>query len=222
LDSKLNNREMLRKKRKLQKRRSLIIFIIIVFAVIILFSAAALVPKLLLSLGRSGSNEGFAVGDPNAPVTVIQFSNYNCGYCKVFSETEEQNLIADYVDPGYVYYQYVILPSNNEASQLASKASHCAADQEKFFVYKDLLYTYNAEVDGFSASNLIKYAGMVKMDTEVFQSCLEGDTYANAYLNDMRAAQSAGVTGTPSFLVNDQLVYATELNETINAILDSK
>lgn len=221
MDTNQSKRELLRERRIKQKRRNTLTFAIVTIAVIVLFALAAFLPRILKAQSENGNGRGFAIGNPDAPVTVIQFSNYSCGFCKDFSERVEKDFIAEYVEPGDVYYRFVNIPSNNEDGQSAAKASYCAADQNLFFEYKDDLYTYATAVDGFSTSNLIVYAASAGLETDTFQKCLEANTYTNAYLDDIRYAQAVGITGTPTFLVNDQLVSSNELIPLVNALLSN-
>jgi protein-disulfide isomerase len=219
MNSKQNRREILRKKRINEKRQKGLKIGLIILAVILIFGAAALLPKLILEQSTDGIGRGFPLGDPNAPVTVVQFSSYSCGFCKDFSERVEKDFISDYVDPGLVFYRYVNIPSSNEDSQNAAKASYCAADQKKFYDYKDYLYTNASSVDGFSLNSLISYANSAGLAIDEFQACLEASTYNDAFVEDFRYAQSIGVTGTPTFLVNGQLVSSIDLIPFVDSLL---
>ncbi len=219
MGSNLSKRELLRQKRKDQARRKLITVTLIVLGTGALFTTAIMLPKLLSTRTRYSLAEGFTIGDPNAPVSVVQFSSYSCGFCRSFSDNEEPDFIANYVDPGLVFYRYVNIPSNNADSQLAAKASYCAADQDHFFDYKGYLYNNSGAPDGFSPSSLLDYADSAGLDTSDFQACLEGQTFATAFMDDIQYAQDIGITYTPSFLVNDQLVGAGELLATVDALL---
>lgn len=185
-----------------------------------LFAVAIMLPKILMERQKFSGGQGFTIGDQNAPVTVVQFSSYSCGFCKDFTTREEPEFITNYVDSGKVFFRYVNIPSNDAASQLAAKASYCAADQDKFFEYRGYLYENNTSPDGFSAPNLVNYANSAGLDTEKFQSCLDGSAFETAFMDDIQYAQNAGVTFTPSFLINDQLVTASELVPTVEELLD--
>jgi len=215
-----SKREILRQKRKEQKRKRTIAFIIVVVIAIILFSSAAFLPKLLMGKTKYENTNGFSIGDPDAPVTVTEFSSYSCGHCKNYSETYESNFVATYVDTGLVYFTYINLPNSSEESLAAAEASYCAAEQNLFFEYKEYLFTYSGSDNGFSESNLISYAASAGLDVDQFQACMDSDLYADAYLDDYEYATYAGLTGTPSFFVNDtSLVYSSTLYETIEAYL---
>lgn len=222
MSEKINKRELLREKRKQEKRRKTMIFVIIVFAVVTLILAAALLPKLLVQNREFGATQGFSVGDPNAPVTVVEFSSYNCGYCKIVSEELQEDFFRDYVETGDVYFTYVNIPSNNEESYAAATASYCAAEQNMFYEYKVQLFTYAGYEGAFSTENLISYSDAAGLDTEDFRACLIRDDYAEAISQDLQFAQSVGLTGTPSFLINgEELVYTSELIPTVDALLNN-
>ncbi len=136
MTSNQNKRELLRQKRKEQKRRKIYMTALITVAVLSVIGLLAFLPKLLSKPANYDSSQGFSLGDPNAPVKVVVFSSYTCGYCKIFSEGLEKDFIKDYVDTGKVYYRYVNMANASEESMNAAEASHCAADQNIFFEYK--------------------------------------------------------------------------------------
>ena len=214
-----NKRELLRQKRKAQQRRKIYLTALIIIGVLVVFGLFAILPKLISKPANYGSGQGFALGYPGAPVKVVAFSSYYCSHCKSFSESLEKEFVKNYIEKGKVYYRYVNMASNNEQSKNAAEASYCAADQNKFFEYKSLLYIYASATDGFSTENLIRYARTAGLDAEEFEACMLSDQYAETYIVDRRYAQSVGVTATPTFLVNDQLVYSTELISTVEYFL---
>lgn len=214
-----HDRDLIREKRRKQKHQQLMTLGIIIIAAALLLSAAVFLPKFLSGHSKYDNTNGFSVGDPNAPVKVVEFSSYSCSHCRSFSENYESGLISEYVNTGEVYYTYVNLPANSEESLAAAEASYCAADQNRFFEYKDFLFTYAGSSDSYSTSNLIRYADSAGLDVDSFQVCLDSDQYAEAYLDDYNYAGSVGLTGTPSFLVNERLVYSNELFPTIQYYL---
>lgn len=219
LSSNISKREQLRRKRQEEKRKKLITFSIIAVAVIALIGLTAILPRLFNQNINYDGVEGFYMGDPNAPVTVVEFSRYTCSHCKTFAETMEEDFISEYVDTGKVYFRYVNLASGTEGLQNAGEASYCAAEQNEFFEYKPYLYTYAYDEDGFTSEKLLNYAKSADLDVEKFSACLESDTYKDNYLTDQNYAQSVGIPGTPSFLVNDEIVFASDLFQTIEDYL---
>ena len=220
LNKKLSKREILRKKRIEEKRRRTKMVILITLAVLALIAIVILLPNLISRRSGTGDGRGFSLGKPNAPVSVVNFSNYNCVFCAEFSATTERVLISNYVETGDVYYRYVNLAHNNPESQNAAIASYCAADQNLFFDFKTSLYEAAGRQDGFSTSNLVNLAAEVGLDRSVFEACLEGGTHNNAPALDLRYAQSLGVTGTPTFLINGQFVSSQEVIPLIDTLLE--
>lgn len=221
LTTNLNKREQLRKKRQEEKRRRTTTLILIAFGVIVLISMAALIPNLLRSRSEDAEGRGFTLGNPEAPISVTNFSNYACGFCERFAATQEPDFIANYVETGDVYYRYVNLAfSQDEGTQTAAKASYCANEQGKYFDYKSFLYSAVGVQDGFTADNLVEMATKAGLDRATFETCLQSSTYDNAITEDLRFAQAVGVQGTPSFLVNGELVFADELVPLVESLLD--
>lgn len=213
-------RDLLRNKRKINQQKTIIKTILITFGVLTLFIIATFMPKILSKQDEYNSGQqGFYIGDPASPISVVAFSNYSCGYCKLYSESIEKDLITDFVEKGYVYYRYVNIPYNSEQSHQAAEASYCAAEQNRFFAYKALLYTNASASDGFSSENLVKYADLVGLDVDKFRVCMESDAYALAYYEDIIYAQSQNVNATPTFLVNGNLTTANDLISTIENLL---
>lgn len=216
-----NQREKLRKKRKAQQRRVMAISFFIILGMIIIIAIGI---RFINSRSKSvkyETTQGFMVGNPDTSIKVIAFSNYTCGACKRFSETVEDEFISNYAETGQILYHYVNLANNDTSSLNAAEASYCAAEQNKFFEFKTYLYTYASASDGFSVENLIKLANSAGLDTIEFEKCMMEDKYADAYLLDRDYAQKSGIRATPSFLVNDRLVYANELIPAVEALLEN-
>ena len=214
-------RVVLRKKRMEKKRRNTIKVLVITIGVVLLISLAAIVPNLLRKQSSISGGEGFTLGDPDAPISVVNFSSFTCPFCETFSNTVEPDLIKNYVDTGEVFYRYMNLAGSDEASQNAGKAAYCAAEQNRFFEYRSYLYSAAREQNGYTVDNLIRMANSAGLESGSFETCLvENQTIQDALFEDLRFAQSVGVTGTPSFLVNDQLVSSTQLIDLLDSLLN--
>jgi protein-disulfide isomerase len=218
----LSKQEILRQKRLQQRKRNTTTALLVGFAGLLLILAMFLLPNILNNLSHGLGSPGFPLGDPDAPVTVYEFSSYSCSHCYTFNEGPAKDFIAKYVDTGLVYFNYVNLPANNEGSLLAAKASYCAAAQEKFYDYKDQLFAYASVENGFSESNMINFATFAGLDVAAFSACMDSDKYTTAYDQDIRFATNSSVTGTPSFLVNGtDLVSVSQLDETVEKYLNN-
>jgi protein-disulfide isomerase len=216
---KTNQRNYLREKRKKEKQKKAKTAIFIAIAIILLFMSIAFLTRFIQNKTISEKQNGFTLGDADAPVEVQIFSNYDCSHCKTFSENQEKVLINQYVNTGKVFYRYINMASGDQPSILASIASYCSDEQDKFFDYKVRLYEKATAIDGFSESNLMKYASDLQLDVEKFTSCLEGEKYSNAHIEDRTYAASVGIKYTPAFFVDGKIVNVNELFPLIDSLL---
>lgn len=150
-----------------------------------------------------------SMGDPNAPVKVEEFSDFQCPYCRLFADEEESGIVENYVKTGKVYFTYTsfsILDGNatNGESKMAAQAAYCAADQGKFWEYHDVLFAnQNGEnIGDFANKRLIAFAESLGLDNNQFKSCLNGATYRQQVMDDLARGRSLGVKATPTFIVN--------------------
>jgi protein-disulfide isomerase len=165
-----------------------------------------------------------SMGDPNAPVKVEEFSDYQCPYCKMFGAEQEPILVKDYIGTGKVYFTYTAFSFLGPESVKAAEAAYCAADQGKFWEYHDLLFENQAgENKGtFSRGLFITLANDLKLDSTAFQTCIDSGKNAQKVQDNISYGKSKGVTGTPFFLVNDKLVDSSQLTAEIESALKAK
>ena len=160
-----------------------------------------------------------ATGDPNAPIKIEEFSDFQCPFCKRFLDETEAQLIDAYVVTGKVYFVYRSFGEFvGPESRAAAEAAYCAGDQNKFWEMQDLLFAnQGVENSGtnFTAKRLTAFAEMLKLDMGKFQTCYDGGTYNSRIDLDGTDGQAAGIKATPSFVmtytVNGQV--KTELIE---------
>ena len=215
-----SKRQEMREKRRRQQRNQRIMVIGLVAVGVLLIAAAVILPQLK-PIGTVATVESFArpnpdgngTGDPNAPILIEVFSDFQCPYCARYSETTEQQLIDAFVTPGTVYYRYRSMGnflSDNIAksggasdteSQDAAAAAYCAGDQNKFWEYHDTLFANQTGegVGDFTPRKLTAYAEAVGLDMNAFQSCFDSGKYRDRVKQDGIDGAAAGVTGTPSF-----------------------
>lgn len=139
-------------------------------------------------------------GDPNAPVTLVEFGDFNCGYCGRWA-TETLPLIEEnYIKTGKVRMAYVHYPILGADSMTAAEATECAAQQDKFWEYHNV--TYANQGIGFTPANLSGLADQLGLDKTEFESCMTNFPDRQSLEDDIRLSQVMGVRGTPAFLVN--------------------
>lgn len=145
------------------------------------------------------------LGNPSAPVTLVEFADFQCPFCgRMFSETLPQ-IKEKYVKTGKVKFVYRDFPlsSIHQFAQKAAEAGECADDQGKFWQYHDVLYVRQQQLSG---ENLKKWAGEIGLDMAQFNQCLDSGKYADEVAKDLQDGVNAGVTGTPATFVNGRLV----------------
>jgi protein-disulfide isomerase len=156
-------------------------------------------------------------GDPEAAVTVIEFSDFQCGYCGTFYRDTEVRLDENYISEGEVRFGYWHFPFLGPGSQLAAEASECAADQEAFWPYHDRLFS--GEFNQFSAQNLKELAGDLELDQEVFDQCLDSGKHTEFVQAQRGLAQQIGVQSTPTFLINGRPVIGAQPYEVFSDVI---
>lgn len=159
------------------------------------------------------------LGNPNAPVTMIIFGDYQCPYCqKAFNESEAK-IRTEYVDTGKVKMVFRDFPldSIHSSARPAAEAAQCALPQGKYWEYHDALYKYQGELSGI---NYTKLAGELGLDTKSFNTCLDSKTYANEVQKDQDAGTALGVTGTPANFVNGKLIAGAYPYATFKAVIE--
>ena len=219
MSSNQSKRELLRQNREQQKKHKRTTILLVSLAAIILVLLLIFIPNMLFDMAKPG----IPLGDPEAPVTVYEFSSYTCSHCYDFNVNAAEDFITKYVDTGKVYFNYVNLPStSSESSLLAAEASHCVADQDLFYEFKDQIFPYSASGMTFTEADLVNFASLAGLDPSTFQACMQNNKFATAYEKDINFAKGNGVSATPTFLVNGtDLVTTNELEATIEKYLNN-
>jgi protein-disulfide isomerase len=158
--------------------------------------------------------EGLAVGNPNAPVVIEVFADFQCSACKVFSQTTEEQLLAtDYIANGQVYYifrQYPFLDDRTaiKMSDQAANASMCAMEQGRFWDYHTMLFVNQntSSAVAFSDRRLVAFADDLGLDVDIFNECFKANTYSGEIQADIDRGQAYGISGTPSIFLNGQRI----------------
>lgn len=147
-------------------------------------------------------------GNNDAKVTMVEFSDFQCPFCKQYFDQTESQVYDTYVKTGKVkfFYRQFPLVTIHPNAYLAANAGECANEQGKFWQYHDLLFqnqdTWAPQGATDSANTLTDLAGQTGMDTDQFRSCLDNQKYKTNVDKDMTDGNSAQVDGTPTFFVN--------------------
>lgn len=150
--------------------------------------------------------QGIAIGEANAPIKMLVFSDFQCPGCKHWALQVEAPLKADLVESGQMQLVYYDFPlSGHQHSFVVSRAARCANDQGRFWEYHDLAF---AQQEQWSYSRttpvemLIDYAGTVGLNVDEFRKCLESDAHAATVTANQMLGNQLGVRGTPTVFVN--------------------
>jgi protein-disulfide isomerase len=157
-----------------------------------------------------------ALGAADAPVTVIEWADYQCPFCGEFARDIQPQMIEEYVNSGQVRFEFRDLAFLGDESVQAAEAAWCAGDQDKFWEFHDTLFSnQNGENQGaFADERLVEMASKLGLDMTAFESCFNGKTYESDILALQDDASSQGVNQTPTLFINgEKLVGVENYNE---------
>ncbi len=200
--------------------------IIIAFAAAIIIIGAIIGYRLFFTSNPDGKVEYIAnyssvLGNENATVYVIEFSDYECPYCQASEGTNQEvisrlkegdstweapipKVIEDYVNTGKVKLVFRNFPLHTNSKE-AALAAKCAQEQNKFWEYHQLLFK---NYDALTSTDLKKYAVDLNLNLSQFNQCLDSKKYESNVDNDMKDGDALGVSGTPTFFIgNDEKGY---------------
>lgn len=164
-------------------------------------------------------------GQPDAPVTVIDYSDFECPYCANFANTQEATIDKLYVETGkvkYVFHDYP-LPMHANAF-IAAEAARCAADQNAFWPMHNLLYAKQTEWAELSSpkTKFASYADSLKLDATAFSTCLDSGKYQAALQAAQDDSAKNGINATPTFTIDGKSYDSREIKAAIDAALAAK
>ena len=154
------------------------------------------------------------IGNPDAPITIIEFSDFQCPFCARFHTQTLPLIMNEYIQEGKVKLVFRDFPiqSIHPNALPASVAAECANEQSKFKEMHDALFENQNEWNNQETADALalfsQYATEIKLDQEVFDACLTSGKYIEEIRNDLEDGREYGVSGTPGFFVgNDQIGY---------------
>jgi protein-disulfide isomerase len=161
---------------------------------------------------------GPAKGPADAPVTIIEFSDFQCPYCKRALPTLSQ-LLEKYPEKIRVVYRHLPLEGIHPRARPAAAASVCAEDQGRFWDYHDLVFENNRALED---ADLESYAGRAGLDVESFKQCIADGRHRERIDADIEAATQAGITGTPAFVVNGIVMRGAKPLDDFAVVIDAE
>jgi len=160
---------------------------------------------------------GPAKGAQNAPITIVEFSDFQCPYCSKANASVDEVMKA-YEGKVRLVFRHFPLEFHKEAPK-AAEASLCAADQNKFWEYHDKLF---ANQQALKVEDLKKHATEVGLDAARFNECLDSGKHAATVTKDFEEGKKAGVTGTPAFFINGIALSGAVPAEEFKSIIDAE
>ncbi len=179
----------------------------------------------LPKLDLSACARGRTLGDPSAPVKIIEYADFQCPYCKRAQQSIVPRLVQDYVNTGKASLEYRHFPivdraARNKESHWAAEASECANEQSKFWDYDAVLWNnQKAENKGdFLKPKLEGFASNLGLDMSAFTPCLESDRYADIIDQTMKQGDDQKVDGTPTFYINGKKLQSLTYSDFQKAV----
>ena len=175
--------------------------------------------ETLLTAQKLVRNGSPIVGNPNAPITILEWGDFQCTFCYRFHESSLNIIQREYIETGIVNLVFKDFPLNGPDSVLAAEAAYCAEDQGKYWSYHDELYAnWAGEKTGWiTDDSLNQFAITSDLDIEKFNSCLDDHKYRQRVLDLEQFGREIGIDATPSFLIfNDEKIIKIRGNQPID------
>lgn len=163
-------------------------------------------------------------GDEDAPVTIVEFADFECYYCGLFYENTLAKLLTTYVDTGKAKLVYRDLPldfhPNAYPAALFGECVDDLSDDETFFKIHDRIF--DTIKGGFNYDDMSAYAVTLGLDEAELKECFDGDEFKDEIEADIAAASSVGINGTPGFIINGQVVSGAQPFEVFEKIIEDE
>jgi len=167
---------------------------------------------------------GVMKGEGGAAVTIVEFTDYQCPFCKRYVDQTYGQLESEYVDAGKVKYVLRDLPLAFHAnSQVSAEAARCAGDQGQYWEMHDKLFETQTSWSEATDTSMFKtYAGQLGLDQVEFDTCMDEGKFAQVVKDDLALAQKVGANGTPTFFINKKVLVGAQPFEAFKAVLDQE
>lgn len=224
----MGKRQDIKKRREQKVKQQQRIVLIVVVAIVVVIAGIVISQSLkpvveikALEVRNHPTTDGLTMGDPNAPVRVEEFSDFQCVACSQWWSRSEQEFIDRYVATGDVLFVYQPFSFIGVESLQAAEAAYCANEQGEFWKYHDMLFSNwtGENVGNFNDDRLVAFAGSIGLNEKDLKACLNSNKYKVEVEQGLVYGNQNGVEGTPSFLVNGKLVGSGELFQTIDSFL---
>lgn len=165
------------------------------------------------------------LGDTNAPVTIVEFSDFQCPFCERFFTDAYPQIKKDYIDTGKAVLYFRHLPLDfHQAARPAALASECANEQGKFWAYHDIVFSNQSKIASgtldANTQTLKDFAAQIGLNTTQFNSCLESEKFKANVDKDTADAAAVGANGTPTFFINGTILVGAQPYANFKAAID--
>jgi protein-disulfide isomerase len=167
--------------------------------------------------------DGTTMGAADAPISIVEWGDYQCPGCGMFAREIAPRLISDYVEPGHAKFEFRDFAFLGPESLRAAEAAACAGDQGAFWRYHDTLYAnqHGENQNAFSDARLKEMARILQLDTAEFNRCLDSGGKQGAVDQSVAEARSQGIDSTPSVFINGTKLDDWSNWDGVKAILDA-
>jgi len=169
------------------------------------------------------------LGDKNAKVTIVEFSDFQCPFCRRFWKETLPQIEKDYIDTGKVQFAYRHFPLTaiHPAAVPAAQASECANEQGRFWQMHDKIFDEQEKLSAggtaqFEASDLKKWASDLGLNTTQFNQCLDSGKFTKNVTDDEQEAQKLGINGTPTIFVNGLSLVGAQPYDSFKSLIDKE
>lgn len=181
-------------------------------------SLIVLMSAVLIGAATYGETPDFLIqdddvvrGDPKAPITMLEYSDFTCGFCEKFFHETFPKLLSEYIETGKVRFVYRDFPRGIGSPLRAADAARCAGEQHAYWPMHDRLFNSGGRL---AQDDLKQYAKELKLNSEQFSACMTAHRYMPDIEKDLRDAGSLGIRGTPAFVL-----FPTKVPENPHLIL---
>jgi protein-disulfide isomerase len=168
--------------------------------------------------------DAYSIGDPDAPITIVEFTDYQCPFCNRHFQQTYPQLLSNYIETGLARYVFKDFPltSIHPQAMEAAEAARCAGEQDAFIEMHDTLFSRQSEWGTPDAATLFTgYASELGLDAEAFSACLADGRYQAAIQDDLDDGIRLGVTGTPGFFINGRFLSGAQPYAVFQQALDT-
>ncbi|WP_017596647.1 DsbA family protein [Nocardiopsis potens] len=177
------------------------------------------------TLARRDADDPTALGETDAPVVLIAYSDYQCPFCATWVNETQPELVERYVDSGDLRIEWREFPYKGETSRIMAVGARAAAEQDAFWEYHEAVYAAHEDLDGIAPDEareeLAAIAADEGLDAERFTADLDDEELAAAVEADFAEGQQVGVSGTPAFLINGRPVIGAQPLEVFTDAIDT-